>query len=160
MNYYDELEVTNNASTAVIKAAYKAQVKHYHPDVFKGDKLFATNKIKKLNEAHEVLSNPLKRLEYDNLNNIKTVFNNTSTNETKYQSHTKPTSKQDTQNDQEEDLDDPEDDSDEYYYEKIEYSDYDDDEFNRKILLPILVIFSLLFISFIISLILNSQLAS
>lgn len=67
MNYYEELEVTTNASTAVIKAAYKAQVKHYHPDVFKGDKLFATNKLIKLNKAYEVLCNPSKRSEYDNL---------------------------------------------------------------------------------------------
>lgn len=85
MNYYNELEVTPTASTAVIKAAYKAQVKHYHPDVFKGDKLFATNKLKTLNEAYEVLCNPSKRLEYDKLFNFTNQQKNTNPKETKQQ---------------------------------------------------------------------------
>lgn len=70
MNYYDELEVSTKASTEVIKAAYKAQAKQYHPDIYRGDPRFAAQKLKNLNLAYELLSDPQKRQEYDYLNNI------------------------------------------------------------------------------------------
>ena len=45
--------------------AYKALVKKYHPDTFDGDKSFAEEQMKKINEAFEVLSNVEKRQKYD-----------------------------------------------------------------------------------------------
>ena len=65
MTYYDILEISENASDEVIKMAYKALVKKYHPDTFKGDKAFAEEKTKEINEAYDVLSDPIKRQEYD-----------------------------------------------------------------------------------------------
>ena len=37
MTYYEILEVAETASEEVIRMAYKALAKKYHPDVFKGD---------------------------------------------------------------------------------------------------------------------------
>ncbi len=64
-NYYDILEVSPNASEEVVKMAYKALVKKYHPDVM-GEA--GNNKIKEINEAYEVLINPEKRRRYDIIN--------------------------------------------------------------------------------------------
>ena len=52
---------------AVIKAAYVARLKKYHPDVFKGDNGAAEHMTQDLNEAFDVLGNPDRRREYDAL---------------------------------------------------------------------------------------------
>lgn len=65
MNYYDILGISNSATKAEIKKAYKTLVKKYHPDVYEGDKSIAESKIKELNEAYETLSNPDLRKKYD-----------------------------------------------------------------------------------------------
>ncbi len=65
MTYYEILEVSENASEEVVKMAYKALVKKYHPDVFKGNQQIAEEKIKEINKAFDVLSNVQKRKEYD-----------------------------------------------------------------------------------------------
>ena len=49
----------------VISAAYKALVKKYHPDVFKGSKKEADAWIREINEAYETLSNKTKKEKYD-----------------------------------------------------------------------------------------------
>ena len=71
-NYYDILEVNKNASPEMIEKAYKLLVKKYHPDLQENNlKIEYEEKIKKINEAYEVLSNQEKRKNYDlNLNNI------------------------------------------------------------------------------------------
>ena len=72
-NYYDILEVSTNASTEIIEKAYKTLVKKYHPDLQESNlKNIYEQKIKKINEAYEVLSNPEKRKQYDI--NIKNKF--------------------------------------------------------------------------------------
>ena len=75
MNYYEILQVSENASEEVIRMAYKALAKKYHPDVFDGDPKIAEHKMKELNEAYEVLSNQPKRMEYDAFIN-KTTYDN------------------------------------------------------------------------------------
>lgn len=73
MNYYEILEINEKASPEVIKMAYKALILKYHPDRYQGDKNYAEEMTKKINEAFEVLSNEEKRKEYDMLihtNNI------------------------------------------------------------------------------------------
>lgn len=62
MNYYELLEITESASLEVIKAAYKAQTMKYHPD---NPKTGNTEKMAKINEAYEILSDSVKRSEYD-----------------------------------------------------------------------------------------------
>ncbi len=65
INYYEILEIQPNASDEVIKMAYKALVKQYHPDSYEGDITFAENKIKEINLAYDTLSDKNKRAVYD-----------------------------------------------------------------------------------------------
>ncbi len=65
MNLYEILGVSETASNREIKSAYKKLVKKYHPDVFKGDKSVAEEKIKEINEAYDTLSNPDLKASYD-----------------------------------------------------------------------------------------------
>jgi hypothetical protein len=65
MDYYAVLGVARNAEVIVIQAAYKALVRKYHPDVFKGKKAAADKKIREINEAYDTLSDPKKRSKYD-----------------------------------------------------------------------------------------------
>ena len=71
MNYYEILEVSTNASKEVIKNAYRALIKKYHPDSYTGDKEFAQEKVKEINEAYETLIDDDKRLLYDYDNGFK-----------------------------------------------------------------------------------------
>lgn len=66
-NYYEILEVAKNASPEVIEKAYKTLIKKYHPDLQPEEqKKDAENKVKLINEAYDILSNPAKKSEYDN----------------------------------------------------------------------------------------------
>lgn len=65
-NYYKILEVDEDASQEVIKGVYKLHIKKNHPDLFQGEeKIRAEERLKKLNEAYEVLSDENKRKEHD-----------------------------------------------------------------------------------------------
>ena len=64
-NYYEELEVSRNASDEVISRAYKVLAKKYHPDTTTENKQIAEERFKRISEAYEVLSNEQKRAEYD-----------------------------------------------------------------------------------------------
>ena len=65
-NYYEILEVSENASPEVIEKAYKALVKKYHPDLQPNEKKQeAENKIKIINEAYAILSHAQKKETYD-----------------------------------------------------------------------------------------------
>lgn len=65
MTYYEMLEISETASEEVVRMAYKALARKYHPDVYSGDPLIAEEKMKQLNEAYSVLCNCEKRKEYD-----------------------------------------------------------------------------------------------
>ena len=71
MNYYEILEVSVNASKEVIKNAYRALTKKYHPDSYKGNQEYAQEKMKEINEAYETLMDDNKRLMYDYENGFK-----------------------------------------------------------------------------------------
>lgn len=65
-NYYQILEVDKNASPEIIEKAYRTLVKKYHPDLQGvADKSSAEQMIKKINEAYDVLSDPIKKEQYD-----------------------------------------------------------------------------------------------
>ena len=65
-NYYEILEVNRKASKEVIQKAYKVLIKKYHPDAqISANKYEASEKVKEINEAYEVLSNPFLRTQYD-----------------------------------------------------------------------------------------------
>jgi curved DNA-binding protein len=65
-NYYDVLGVAKNASADEIKKAFRKLARLYHPDVAK-DKITGEKKFKEINEAYEVLGDPEKRKQYDQL---------------------------------------------------------------------------------------------
>lgn len=60
-NYYDILNVKNNATQNDIKKAYRKLAIKYHPDKPSGDE----EKFKEISEAYEVLSDNFKRSQYD-----------------------------------------------------------------------------------------------
>jgi curved DNA-binding protein len=65
-DYYVTLGVARGASDDEIKKAFRKLARKYHPDVAK-DKKLGEEKFKEINEAHEVLSDPIKRKQYDEL---------------------------------------------------------------------------------------------
>ena len=78
MTYYEILEISEKASQEVIRMAYKALCKKYHPDVYQGNKSYAEEQMKKINEAYTVLSDVEKRKQYDDsLKNNKESKNRT-----------------------------------------------------------------------------------
>lgn len=64
-DYYKILELENSRVTIEqIKSAYRKQAKKYHPDLNVGNKL-AEERIKDINEAYKVLSQPASKRKYD-----------------------------------------------------------------------------------------------
>lgn len=63
-DYYQALGIEQTASPKAIKEAFRQLAFKYHPDRNEGD-LQAADKMKAVNEAYAVLSNPSKKKEYD-----------------------------------------------------------------------------------------------
>ncbi len=63
-DYYKILGVSETASDAEIKRAYRKLAKEYHPDKRGGDKQ-AEERFKEISEAYSILSDPEKRRQYD-----------------------------------------------------------------------------------------------
>jgi curved DNA-binding protein len=64
-DYYQELSVARDAPAGEVKKAYRKLARKYHPDVSKEPD--AEKRMKELNEAYAVLSDPEKRAAYDQL---------------------------------------------------------------------------------------------
>lgn len=64
VDYYKLLGVDKNASVKDIKSAYRKLARKFHPDLNPNDK-DAKKKFQQINEANEVLSDPVKRKKYD-----------------------------------------------------------------------------------------------
>jgi DnaJ-class molecular chaperone len=65
-DYYQVLEIENGVTQAQVKEAYRRLAFQYHPDRNKGDGA-SVEKMKEINEAYAVLSDPEKRNSYDGL---------------------------------------------------------------------------------------------
>ncbi len=65
-DYYAVLGVPKTASSAEVKKAFRKLARQHHPDAKPGDAA-AERKFKEINEANEVLSDPAKRKQYDDL---------------------------------------------------------------------------------------------
>lgn len=70
IDYYAVLQVHPKAEPEVITAAYKKLAAKYHPDVNHAPN--ATEKMKQLNAAYEVLSDPTRRALYDSSRRVAT----------------------------------------------------------------------------------------
>jgi curved DNA-binding protein len=65
-DYYETLGVDRAATAEQIKLAFRKLARIHHPDVAK-DKVAGEVKFKEINEAYEVLGDPVKRRRYDEL---------------------------------------------------------------------------------------------
>jgi curved DNA-binding protein len=65
-DYYAVLGIPKTASAAEIKKAFRKLARQHHPDAKPGDTA-AERRFKEINEANEVLSDPAKRKQYDEL---------------------------------------------------------------------------------------------
>ena len=64
-DYYSYLGVLPYAEEIVIRAAYRALAQRYHPDRFQDGDAEAMRRMQEINEAYEILSDAIKRKEYD-----------------------------------------------------------------------------------------------
>jgi DnaJ domain len=82
LNYYKVLGVLPGADQIVVTAAYRALAGYYHPDRWKGDKDFATQRMAEINVAYGVLGDSFKRAEYDQRDdNSSTPFERAETDD-------------------------------------------------------------------------------
>ena len=63
-NWYQVLEVSQQASEEEIKVSYRRLAKKYHPDAHPGDKE-CEKRFKEISEAYSILSDQEKRKKYD-----------------------------------------------------------------------------------------------
>src|SRR5919204_6159237 len=61
---YIILEIGRTASVNEIKRAFRRRARRYHPDINPGDR-HAEERFKRITEAYDILSDPLKRQFYD-----------------------------------------------------------------------------------------------
>ena len=66
-NYYETLQVNENASKEIIEKAYKTLAKKYHPDLQTDEKnkKIMEKKLKEINEAYNILSDSFLKEQYD-----------------------------------------------------------------------------------------------
>lgn len=63
-DYYESLGLSHEATTDEVRKAYKKLARKYHPDLNPGDHS-AEERFKQIQEAHNVLSDPKKKANYD-----------------------------------------------------------------------------------------------
>ena len=69
-DYYETLGVKRDASPDDLKKAFRHLARKYHPDLNKGSK-DAEEKFKEINEAYQVLSDPQKKAQYDQVGHVE-----------------------------------------------------------------------------------------
>ena len=65
MDYYKILDVSKDANESEIKKAYRKMALKWHPDKNTENKEEAEEKFKNISKAYQILSDPLKRQQYD-----------------------------------------------------------------------------------------------
>ena len=79
-NFYYILGVKSNSSIDEIKKAHKKSPMKFHPDKNDGDEFFS-ERFKEIQLAYEVLSNPIRRTEYDTKQSAYASTKQASTNQ-------------------------------------------------------------------------------
>jgi len=69
-DYYQVLGISEDASSQDIKKAFRQLAMRYHPDRNPTNPKEAEDKFKEINEAHDVLGDEQKRLQYDRTVNL------------------------------------------------------------------------------------------
>ena len=64
-NLYQILGVLDTAEDIVIRAAYKALAQRYHPDKWQSNAEEATVRMREINDAYRILSDPIEKAKYD-----------------------------------------------------------------------------------------------
>src|SRR5213080_5329280 len=70
-DYYKALGISSSATDKEIKAAYRKLSKQYHPDANKGSE----ERFKEISAAYDVLGDPAKRKEYDEVRRLGPMAN-------------------------------------------------------------------------------------
>jgi DnaJ-domain-containing protein 1 len=81
MSFYELLRVDPSATTEEIRRAYRQEALVWHPDKNAHRKEEAEMRFKKIAEAYSVLSDPVKRQEYDNPMTHDTIHEHFTTSE-------------------------------------------------------------------------------
>lgn len=81
-NYYDILEVPKNATSDQIKKSYRRLAMKWHPDKNPQTIRKAELKFKQISEAYSVLSDPVKKADYDNQGAIRPTWRSGGVNTT------------------------------------------------------------------------------
>ena len=63
--HYDNLQVAQNASPSVVRAAFKALSQKWHPDKHHDNREFAERNYQIIKRAYDVLSDPESRVQHD-----------------------------------------------------------------------------------------------
>ena len=63
-DWYQVLQISEQATDEMMKAAYRKLAKKYHPDAHPGDKE-CEERFRSVSEAYRILSDPEKRRAYD-----------------------------------------------------------------------------------------------
>jgi molecular chaperone DnaJ len=69
-DYYETLGVKRDAPADDLKKAFRQLARKYHPDLNKGSKE-AEEKFKEINEAYQVLGDPQKKAQYDQVGHVE-----------------------------------------------------------------------------------------
>jgi DnaJ-class molecular chaperone len=75
-NHYRVLDIDSTADEATIKAAFRRLARRYHPDLAKNAR--AGRRFQEIREAYDVLSDPDKRRQYDEIYRAQTALRRVS----------------------------------------------------------------------------------
>lgn len=72
-NAYEILELTPNATSKEIKAAYRRLAQQYHPDRNPQQPRLAAEKFDRIQKAYDLLNTPEKRRQYDQRQHVQAM---------------------------------------------------------------------------------------
>ena len=76
-DYYKILNISELSTQEEIKSAYRKLARMYHPDIA-GNSSSVITKFKEINEAYEILSNVIKKNDYDKARKFYNYSSNSS----------------------------------------------------------------------------------